>query len=540
MGAWVRIGPKIVECSPVRPVAVEDPEARVTVPELAWRPILAIASAVAVLLFVTSFRYGYFGDELYFLSAGRHLSWGYADQPPLLPVLARIMDTLFPGSVVGLRLPSTLLCATGVVLAGQTCRELGGRRTAQVITAGVFAVSPFFLTGSGHTLATHSIDAFLWTLISWLVVRWVRLREDRLLLAAGLLTVLALQAKLLIPVFWLAVGIGAALVGPRELLRRPVLWASGALAVLTMIPWVWWQVQHGWPEREMAEVVSGETSFAGGQLTFLPIAAAWIAGPLGTVLFCYGLWRLLRAPQLRAYRFLGLATVGIIGVFLATNGRPLYVGGVLVVCWAAGAVGLQERAPMLTERARGRLRGWVRWPRWALIAPVFGIAAALTLFYGLPVGLPLVGVSAYAGQPYSPINMNLEEFGWPQFADSVERAAATLPPDVRHRTVVVTDTYWQASAVEQFGQGRGLPAVYSPSRGFWYFGSPPENATTVLFTSATADYLHQYFADVRQVGTVDNGQNINNANQGAPIWLCSGLRQPWSQAWPRMRHMTFG
>ena len=30
-------------------------------------------------------RYGYHGDELYFLECGRHLAFGYVDHPPLVP-----------------------------------------------------------------------------------------------------------------------------------------------------------------------------------------------------------------------------------------------------------------------------------------------------------------------------------------------------------------------------------------------------------------------------------------------------------------------
>ncbi len=191
-------------------------------PAFARGPVLVVAAAVGVLLTAVSGRYGYFGDELYFIAAGHHLAWGYADQPPMLPLIALAMDTIAPGSLPVLRIPATLATVAGIVLTALLAREFGGGRRAQLIAAGAFALSPNFL-GTGHLLATSTVDPALWTALTWLLVRWVRTRKDGLLIAAGVVTAVAIQVKFLVVAFW-AVAIVAVLVfGPRDLLRRPAL-----------------------------------------------------------------------------------------------------------------------------------------------------------------------------------------------------------------------------------------------------------------------------------------------------------------------------
>jgi hypothetical protein len=49
---------------------------------------LAIAIGYFALHMVTSTRYGYFRDALYYLACSEHLDWGYVDHPPLIVLIA--------------------------------------------------------------------------------------------------------------------------------------------------------------------------------------------------------------------------------------------------------------------------------------------------------------------------------------------------------------------------------------------------------------------------------------------------------------------
>ncbi|HEY4973517.1 MAG TPA: hypothetical protein VII41_07905, partial [Steroidobacteraceae bacterium] len=73
------------------------------------RWVVVIAALQAAVLVAASTRYGYHGDEFYFIVAGSHPAFGYPDQPPLVPLLSWLMHDLAPGSLLVVRLPSALV-----------------------------------------------------------------------------------------------------------------------------------------------------------------------------------------------------------------------------------------------------------------------------------------------------------------------------------------------------------------------------------------------------------------------------------------------
>jgi hypothetical protein len=117
---------------------------------------LAAGSAVVLLMGVAS-RYGFHRDELYFVVAGRRLDWGYVDQPPLTPLVARFSELVGGTSPVAVRVVPALAVGAVAVMAATMARRFGGGRAAQVFaafTAGWTGV----LLGEGHLLSTAVFD----------------------------------------------------------------------------------------------------------------------------------------------------------------------------------------------------------------------------------------------------------------------------------------------------------------------------------------------------------------------------------------------
>lgn len=488
-------------------------------PAFARGPVLGIAALVGLLLLLLSGRYGYVSDELYFLAAGKYYpAWGYMDQQPLIPLLARSLDALFPGSLLAFRFPSVLVTGLGVVLTALIAREFGGDRRAQVLASAAYPLAPWLLL-SGHWLAAATFEPPQWMLMFWLVVRWTRLcalgvHRDRLLLWAGVTAAVAVQTKFQVVVLCTALLISAAATGPRELLRRPLLWVGVAITLFTALPTLFWQARHGWPALDMGTVVGAESA----RLLFLPSILLYSGIVVGGALVCLGWWFLLREPALRPYRFLAWTVAGITVFFLATSGRPNYLAGCYGLLFAAAAVGLQRHRESASQ------------PRYRRLAwPVYLLSALLPV-----VLLPLYPLSFLAIHPEFPSYHRLYETGWPELADAADDAYNALPPDKRERTAIVGETYYLAGALDVHGRQLGLPRTYSPHRGYWFFGQPPESADIVLYVG-TNRALDPYFRTGKQVGAVKS--RLLNLAQGVPVTLYEHRTVPWSHMWPRLRTM---
>src|SRR3984957_17242320 len=135
-----------------------------------WRGIAIVAVAAFAVEMAVSARYGYVRDELYFLSAGHHLAFGYVDQPPLTPLLARAAAALGGNTLVGLRVVPALGLAALVVATTVMSRMLGAGRTGQLLAALAAATCGEYL-GAMHELTTTTPDFVCWAITLLLVMR---------------------------------------------------------------------------------------------------------------------------------------------------------------------------------------------------------------------------------------------------------------------------------------------------------------------------------------------------------------------------------
>jgi hypothetical protein len=505
--------------------SLDAPAARVAGPVTDARaPRLAIAlialGAIALELAVSA-RYGYVRDELYFLAAGQHLAFGYVDQPPLTPLLARVGAVLGGDTVTGLRVLPALSLAALIMLTAAISRRLGAGRTGQVLAALAAATCGEYI-GAAHELTTTPPDFLAWAVMLYLVTRLLASRDPRWWVAIGGCVGVASEAKWNIGFLALALLAGFLVTPARSLLRSRYLVIAGVLAAMLAAPDLIWQAAHGWPGIDVFRALQDQAGH--NRATYWP-AQVIFTGIVLTPVWVAGLIWALRSTEARAFRPAAIGCGLAVLLQFILGGKAYYPAGAYTFMLAAGCVPvsrwLASRRPVL-----GRVP-----PAVAMTGAMLLSAAVI-----LPVALPVLPARVLHTVQLQKINYDLaESIGWPQQVALVARVFDALPPGERHVTTILAGNYGEAGALERYGAGDGLPGAYSGANNFWLWGPPPARDTLAIAINVDPGLLRREFRHVRLVATFRNGLGVNDDEEGAQIFLATGLRSSWARSWPAFR-----
>ncbi len=478
---------------------------------LARGPVIMAMLTLGALLAATSNAYGYHRDELYFRMLDP--AWGYLDQPPLTPLIARTLASIVDEPWL-LRLPAIVAAVAAVLIAALIAREVGGARRAQALAAWTAAAAAFPMI-FGHVLLTASIDLVVWPLVCLFAMRALLRRDGRWWLTVGLVAGLATYNKLLVAVLLVGLGAGLVAFGPWRALRSPWIWGGILIAVVLALPAIVYQATHGWPQLAMgaalAEDNGGETRWLMWPMLLL------LTGPLLVPIWVTGLVELARRRSWRDIRLLIGAFVVVLVFTFAGSAQFFYPLGVLQVLLAIGCV-------PTAEWMRTRVRRVLAWTAVALNGAISAVVA-----------LPLVPVDVVGATPLAGINqVTADSVGWPRYVEQIADAAGSVPG-----APIITSNYGEAGALDRFGPAVGLdPAdVFSGHNELWFQGHPPDAVDTAVFVGYGPRLLGSLFDACEVHDELDSGLGVDNEEQGIPVTVCTGMRVPWSEAWPRFAHL---
>jgi hypothetical protein len=464
---------------------------------------------VALLLAVSG-RYGFHRDELYFVVAGRRLDWGFIDQPPLTPLVARISESIFGLSPTALRILPALTVGAVSVVSAVMARRFGAGRAGQVFAAFASGFTGVLL-GVGHLLSTAAFDYLLWTLGLCFLVMILDGASPRWWLALGATVGVGMQNKYTIGFFAVALLVALLASDRRRLLASPLPWFGVAIAVVIALPNLIWQIANGWPQAEMAEALRARSE---GPLSFV-LSQPLLASPPLAIPAGAGLWWLARSDDARRWRPIPIA-YGLLAItFLMTGGKAYYLAPMFSVLHAAGAVWFERLSA-----------GWRR----GMMA-----VAALGAIGSILVALPVLPIEQSGN--FDATGEVGETVGWTLLIDDIRSVYESIPPGERDGAVVFTDSYGEAGAVDVLGRAQGLPAAASGHNNYWLWG-PPENHGPIIGVGSVAPLLESICPDLEKVATLGNPFGMENEVVGKPLLLCLEPRGQLSDIWDEARHFN--
>ncbi|MGD0474018.1 MAG: glycosyltransferase family 39 protein [Candidatus Velthaea sp.] len=474
-------------------------------------------------------RYDLFRDELYFIVCGRQPAFGYADQPPLVPLFAAGAYAL-DGQTWVVRLPAVVAAAALVWLVIAFVRLLGGRDSAAWIAGSAAGFAPM-LMGLTATLNTTTFEPLAWTGVAYGLARAVLVDDRRALLWTGAVAGLAMEAKYTLPLWLISLALGLAVFPERRVFRSRELYLGLGIAFLLTVPSVIWQFMHGFPFIELVgnagrkNVIVTPVAFALNQV----VVFNWLFAPI----WLGGLIAPFVMHDLRGARFLSIAFALSALAIVAGHGKDYYLAPAYPPLLAIGAVAIERTV----RNARRRVR--------------YIVAAVAVALLSAPFALPILSPeSLIAYQRVIHVRVHPQEkvdegdalpptfadmLGWHDFVDEVGVAYDSLPPNERARTSILVDNYGEAAALDVYGMAYGLPPALSGHNQYFFWGRRGQDPENLLRVQANPERLRPYCAQMQVLGTTQS-RYARSLENGKTIAFCRGVHPSLAKLWPSLKN----
>jgi len=470
-------------------------------------------------------EYGFFRDELYYISIGDQFNLSNLDMLPLSPLYLKFFTLVFGYSIKTVHLASSLLGAVSLLLTCLITKELGGGKYA-VLLSGIFILFSGF-TIFGSLFSYDSIDFLVIVTVLFLVIKIFKTNNQRLWLYVGLILGLGLMNKLTTLFFGFAIFTSLLLVPQRILFKTKWIWISGIIALLFLVPYLIWQSQNDWYFLEFA------SNYAGG-LSYLASFPEFIWNQilpnniLSLPVWLTGLYLLLFSSGWKKYRFFGIMYLFLFLLFYNIGAKFYFLIPMYTILLSVGSIKLEEKFNNSKPIK--------------IAIPIFYIALSLPF---LPMQVPLLPVNNFvnyaevlgvdAGVKFENNKLNqlpqhfADRFGWEELVQEISKEYKNIPVGNKVEPGILTNNWGVASAVHFYKDKYNLPEPTS-NAGWYYFETIRNNTlgNTYICIGYSEAALHYLFKSVIKKRTFSHPYCMPHENN-RPIFLCSDPKMDIAQ-----------
>ena len=493
-----------------------------------WWWLIVLCAIKLIVQLAVADNYGFHRDEYLYLAQGRHLAWGYMENPPLLGLVSWFI-LLFGKGILWIKFFPALVGAISMILIAIMTRDLGGKRWAQFLACFAFLLVPAYLR-THHMLQPVFLNQFMWLLLTFSVIKLVKSDGDRWWYVIGVIIGVGLLTKysLVFPVIGLAVGL--VLTPERKWLGKKEPYLAALIALLIFLPNLLWQYNHNWPvlnhmdELRRTQLVNVEpVSFIVFQF-MMP----WMA----SLLWVPGLFGLL-AGKLKRFQIIAFMYLVVIIILLVSSGKPYYSLGIYPALIAAGAVWWEQT-----------ISGRTAW-KYALPA-IIGFFSIGIIPYGIPI-LPVDKMMSYGlwmkdnfglegplmwedGESRALPQDYADMYGWEEAVANAADVYHKLTPEQQAQCNFWGGSYGHAGSIMHFAEKYGLPGDLEVLS---------FNGSFALWAPDEIDFEHQISIDdrfndestvFRTVEFIDSTSNPYARDPGYIFWK-TGFKVDRDSTW---------
>jgi hypothetical protein len=480
---------------------------------------------------------GFQSDEFLYIESGRHLAFGYMEEPPLIGLLAFIQNLFHSHSVFVYHIFPHIAMLLIVIYVGKITLELGGKNIAVFITLFCLLIAPGF---EGIQLPLYPIvfSQLFWVLCFYQLTRFIKHGNRKYLWYLALSTALFFLTKY--DALFFAFGLLSLLFfgKTRVALIKGKYWQCLIVSFLILLPNIIWQYANDWPalqmfhrlyETQLNDLVP--THVLGDLFSFVNPIAFILMLPAFVFMF---------VDKRNKGLYLPLACSILLSVLFLTysKGKAYYFSQIVLTILPF--CGIFWEGLLLPKRK------WLLYP----LGFILLIGAGL-----IPFGIPVYSFHHYLNSVYKyspkeikngkevlPIQEYYEKENWRKTMQELKSVYDSLPADERKSCLIWGRHYSQAGAVELFRSDCELPNAFSYHGSFYSWaptGKMPETVIAYCYNDVGDDFFNSFFEEVIPVRKIYNNYATREGWVLQTVYVCKKPKQSFDKMKELFRKRIF-
>ncbi len=388
-------------------------------------------------------------DEYLYYGQGKHIAFGYLENPPLIGLLAYI-SSFFGGSYFFIKFWPALFGALTLILTAAITKEFGGKSFAQFLAALGIVFSAYMRI---HFLfQPNFLDILFWSLSAYYLIQYMNTQQNKYLYLLGTVLALGWWSKYSILFFAIAIVLSILFTKNRIMFTKKHFWLAVLFSLVLILPNISWQYFHQFPlihhMKELQETqlqYINKTDFLKDQLLMLlPLFFVWVGGLV---------WLLMNS----SYRIIAYMYLIVIVLLMTGSGKSYYSLGAYPMLLAAGGVWMENIS---------KQRIWIRYaaitlilllalPFVPILLPIQSPQAMAT--FNQKYHLEKIGILKWEDQHNHPLQQDFADMiGWRELSGKAENYFTSLSDTVKENTIVYCRSYGQAGALQYYGRNKNF------------------------------------------------------------------------------------